>query len=258
MYWNQKMKQLIPNQLFELLLAMKYSRQKLPNRTVFEEFTKNKKGIEIGGPSAVFKTILPIYRSVHDLDGVNFSHDTVWEGTIRRGRSYNYIGNRKGLQLVAEATDLGEIETNTYDFLLSSNCLEHVANPIKALLEWKRIVKTGGALILVLPNKSSNFDHRRPCTTFEHIRGDYENEIDERDLTHLHEILTLHDLSMDAQAGDSRNFEKRSLDNFKNRTLHHHVFDMKLMMKVLGHLQLDVVATWETKSDYFALAVKAE
>jgi SAM-dependent methyltransferase len=182
--FRQKIKEIIPKPLVELLLWIKYAGRRLPNRSIFEDFTKQKNGVEIGGPSIVFKTALPIYQRVKNIDGVNFSHDTIWEGVIRRGRNYNYIRNRKGLQLIAEATDLRQIESDTYDFLLSSNCLEHVANPIRALLEWRRVVKPGGALILVLPNKASNFDHKRPVTKFEHILDDFTKEVDEYDLTH--------------------------------------------------------------------------
>jgi SAM-dependent methyltransferase len=251
-----RLKANIPNPLYELLLFLKHAGRRLPNRRIFEEFTKDKCGVEIGGPSLVFRTKLPIYQIVKDLDGVNFSGATVWEGAIQEGKSYNYIGTKNGFQLLAEATNLSQIGTNTYDFLLSSNCLEHVANPIKALFEWKRVVKFGGAVILVLPNSAANFDHRRAVTSFDHIVDDFNNNTGEDDLTHLEEILALHDLSMDPPAGNIESFRKRSLDNFINRTLHHHVFDMTLIQQLLAYVKLDIVETSETRSDFFAMAVK--
>jgi len=54
---------------------------------------------------------------------------------------------------------------------------------------------------------------------------DRERRTDERDLTHLPEILELHDLGLDPAAGTKHNFHQRSLRNFENRSLHHHVFD---------------------------------
>ena len=54
---------------------------------------------------------------------------------------------------------------------------------------------------------------------------DYELGRDEKDLTHLEEILELHDLSRDPGAGSRDQFRQRSLQNFENRCLHHHVFD---------------------------------
>jgi SAM-dependent methyltransferase len=190
------------------------------------------------------------------LDGVNFSTDTIWEGSIKEGYNFNYYHKQFGHQFIAEATDLSEIPTGRYDFLLSSNCLEHIANPIKALTEWKRVIKAGGDLILVLPKKESNFDHRRPVTKFEHLVDDFTRHIGEDDLTHLDEILALHDLRRDPPAGDLENFRERSLKNFQNRALHHHVFDVQLIEETLAYLGFEVLDITTTRTDFFALARK--
>src|SRR6202453_2927710 len=239
--------------LFDIL---KYARWRLLLRQKYQPVVENKYGIEVGGPSALFKTVMPIYQFVGGLDGVNFSTDTVWEGRIKAGENFNYGDNKSGRQFISEATDLSEIATARYDFLLSSNCLEHVANPIKALTEWRRVIKDDGALILVLPNKQSNFDHRRPFTKFEHLLEDFSGDVGEDDLTHVDEILTLHDLSMDAPAGDLEHFRERSLKNFQNRTLHHHVFDVQLIEQMLDHVRFEIVDMTTTKTDFFALATK--
>jgi hypothetical protein len=54
---------------------------------------------------------------------------------------------------------------------------------------------------------------------------DFEQNVGEDDLTHLQEILEKHDLKRDPLAGSWENFKQRSLDNFSNRCLHHHVFN---------------------------------
>lgn len=43
-------------------------------------------------------------------------------------------------------------ERNTFDYLYSSHCLEHVHNPIVTLQEWYRIVKPGGFIVVVVPH----------------------------------------------------------------------------------------------------------
>lgn len=145
----------------------------------------------------------------------------------------------------------------SYDFLLSSNCLEHVANPLKALFEWHRVLRPGGYLILVLPRKDGTFDHRRSVTTFEHIFSDFKKGVGEDDMTHLEEILQLHDLSLDPPAGTLEQFRARSLKNGENRTLHHHVFDLSvvdLMLKFTGfHLEVSCA----DRVNYFALALRS-
>ncbi|MFV8315922.1 class I SAM-dependent methyltransferase [Mycobacterium sp. 23] len=249
-------KEFAPKSASDLLLILKYQRWRLPFRREYQAAVEGKYGIEIGGPSGVFSTVLPLYEFVGGLDGVNFATDTVWEGRIQEGDNYNYFGNRTGHQYISDATDLSQITSTRYDFLLSSNCLEHVANPVKALLEWKRVIKPGGGFVLVLPNKTSNFDHRRPVTKFDHLLDDYDQGIGEDDLTHLEEILALHDLKMDPPAGDLEQFRQRSLQNLQNRTLHHHVFDADLIEKLLTRLDFDVRDVTTTRTDFFALAVK--
>jgi hypothetical protein len=69
----------------------------------------------------------------------------------------------------------------------------------------------------------------------------------EDDLTHLEEILTLHDLDLDPPAGDIEAFEKRSQANFQNRCLHHHVFDLALMRELFDHFGLETVLSTTAK-----------
>lgn len=231
-------------------------RARLASQDDYVAAVENQHGIEIGGPSSCFKTVLPVYRYVASLDGANFGTQTLWEGSIANGEPYRYRRRRPGKRIIADATDLSEIPSNTYDFLLSSNCLEHIANPLKAMAEWVRIVKPGGPLILVLPRKESNFDHRRPTTTIEHLRDDYANDVGEDDLTHLDEILALHDLKMDPPAGNLAQFRERSLRNLDNRALHHHVFDAALIAELLAEMSLRTLDISNTRTDYYALARK--
>ncbi len=246
----------LPKPLFEALKSLSYFGRRLPGYETYQSLLRAKKGIEVGGPSDLFKTTLPIYHVVGALDAVNFSDRTVWEGSIRPGRTFRYGRGRTGEQFVCDATDLSPLGSGAYDFVLSSNCLEHIANPIKALTDWRRIIKDDGLLLLVVPNQESNFDHGRPVTKFEHLLDDFRNQTTEHDLTHLDEILALHDLSMDPAAGTFEQFRQRSLQNFDNRTLHHHVFDLALVEQLLRYLAFDLVTTCATKTDFFALAAK--
>jgi SAM-dependent methyltransferase len=236
--------------------TIEHARWHLPIRQRYQSLVDDKCGVEIGGPSMLFKTVLPLYQRVRGLDGVNFSADTIWEGRIQADRGYHYYRNKRGRQFIADAADLPELATGRYDFLLSSNCLEHIANPLKALLEWKRVVKPGGALILVVPNKENNFDHRRPVTRFEHLLDDFTRGVGEDDTTHLDEILALHDLRRDWPAGGRRQFRKRSLKNFQNRTLHHHVFDVGVLEEMLEWVGFRIVDVTTARTDFFALAMK--
>jgi SAM-dependent methyltransferase len=202
-------------------------------------------GLEIGGPSPVFRAsgILPIYSRIANLDNCNFSSETQWEGKITAGKSFQYHPRRAvGNQYVCEASNLESIETGSYDFLLSSHVIEHLANPLRGLHEWLRVLKASGYLILILPHYAGTFDHQRPVTRMDHLIDDFGRGIKEDDLTHLAEILQLHDLAMDPGAGSFEDFEARSRWNFENRCLHHHVFDNSLTIQLMSYMNLQILS----------------
>lgn len=238
-------------------IVYKIFRIKIPGLKNWQQFVENKTGLEIGGPSALFNPAgyIPLYQVIDGLDGVNFSTSTVWEGQLTEGNNFRYF-NRTGYQYIAEGSHLPNIPGSSYDFILSCNNLEHIANPIGALLEWKRIIKTGGVILLILPNKVSNFDHRRAFTRFDHLLADFKNNTGEDDLTHLPEILQLHDLRRDPQARPPSFFKERCQNNFSNRCLHHHVFDEGLIRKTMDHCQLQVKLFHVTPDCYYVLALK--
>ena len=212
----------------------------------FHHLFEHKNGLEIGGPSGIFKSgdYLPLYELASKVDGCNFSTNTVWEGIIKEGNSYRYQdGKPNGHQFICEGNNLEAIQSGSYDFVLSSHSLEHFANPLKAVQEWLRILKPGGIMLLVLPDKRFTFDNKRPVTKFEHIKQDFENDMQETDLTHLEEILNLHDYSLSPEIKDREFYRQRSLKNFENRCLHHHVFDEALLREMFNYFKMEFLYT---------------
>jgi SAM-dependent methyltransferase len=210
------------------------------NRKSYLPYIANKRGLEIGGPSDVFrrKQPLDIYKNVGGLDNCDFSRSTVW---AQQQENYTFDPEKKpGNSIFCEGSELVTVKDSTYDFVLSSHNLEHLANPVKALKEWKRVIRPSGALILVLPYYKRTFDHRRVPTGVDHMLQDFERNVGEDDLTHLPEILEKHDLSMDPGVSSAEQFYKRSLDNLSNRCLHHHVFDEKNSRELLQRTGFDV------------------
>jgi len=205
-----------------------------------------KRGLEIGGPSPdVFGTggVFPLYSRIASLDNVNFSPNTRWESSIQEGNTFIFDPSRPpGRQYILEATALAGIPDAAYDFVLSSHTLEHTANPILALREWLRVLTNDGVVILILPHKDGTFDWKRPTTTLDHMKDDFDRGVDERDLTHLPEIFELHDLSWDLHAGDLANFKARSLKNFENRCLHHHTFTTLSAVTLLDHVGVRIIS----------------
>ena len=102
---QEVIKKITPSSIAELWYFFKYRKQKFSNVHIYQNIFRDKQGIEIGGPSKIFKTVLPIYKVIPNLDGANFSNTTMWEGSIDEGNSFNYYRNKTGKQFIAEATE---------------------------------------------------------------------------------------------------------------------------------------------------------
>ncbi|WP_439107105.1 methyltransferase domain-containing protein [Congregibacter sp.] len=205
---------------------------------------KGHNSLEVGGPSSVFdrRGILPVYQSLKSVDNANFASETVWQKEIDPALRYRPDrNNQTGSVYLCDAVDMSVIGDAKYDVVLSSHVLEHLANPIKALNEWGRVLRDGGLLVLLTPRKEATFDHRRLTTSLEHLLRDYKQDVSEADLTHLDEILELHDIEMDAGVASFEEFERRSQDNVEHRCLHHHVFDLPLLAALFEHLNWEVL-----------------
>jgi SAM-dependent methyltransferase len=197
----------------------------VPGLRPYLPLVHGRSGIEIGGPSGLFQpgSPLPLYHRLGSLDNCNFSAATVWGD---HPADFVFCARKPpGRNIICDGSALTPVAGSSYDFVLSCHNLEHFANPVKALREWKRVLRPGGLLVLVLPFHQRTFDRHRPPTPVAHMLEDFQRDTAEDDLTHLPEILEKHDLSLDPGAGTAEQFRQRSLDNFHNRCLHHHVFD---------------------------------
>src|SRR5262245_30759423 len=84
-------------------------------------------GIDIGGapdPLGQYVEQFPLMKSVHTWD-------------IREG----------------DAQYMAGVADNTYDFVHSSHCLEHLNDPAMGLANWFRILKPSGHLVVIVPDE---------------------------------------------------------------------------------------------------------
>ncbi|HUN78412.1 MAG TPA: methyltransferase domain-containing protein [Solirubrobacteraceae bacterium] len=191
--------------------------------------------LELGGPSEVFAkdSLIPIYPHLTALDLLDFSDQTLWSD-----HAQPMMPLRR--RLIGEAGTLAEVPDEAYDLVLSSHVLEHLANPIGALGEWRRVIRRGGHLLIVAPHRDGTFDHRRPITPLAHLLNDAARGTSEDDMTHLPEILEFHDLDRDPGAPERAAFEQRCRENPDVRAMHHHVFDSRTLVEVCRAADLDV------------------
>jgi SAM-dependent methyltransferase len=197
---------------------------------------RGRRCLEIGGPSPLFARNgpLPLYPLAETIDNCTFAQTTLWQADVREGRTFSYDAERRpGRQFIAEATDLTGIADGTYAVVLASHVIEHVANPLRALSEWARVLQEDGTLVLVVPHRETTFDHSRPLTTIDHLIEDFERDVDEDDPTHVAEFVALLDLDRDPERRTREELATLAADVLATRFVHHHVFDTRLVVAML-------------------------
>lgn len=127
-----------------------------------------------------------------------------------------------------------------FDFVCSSHVFEHIANPIKALYEWKRVIKEGGIIYCGVPDKRFTFDHRRQRTTLSHLIDDYQMDVDQSDTTHILDLIDNWDGRLDSCWGNRRQL----LEHIRANPLsgiHHHVWIKEDVVELFKYVHLEIV-----------------
>mgnify|MGYP006889564180 CR=1 FL=1 len=91
---------------YRLFFYLKSTRRKVKNSNNIYKLFMNKNILEVGGPSRFFKKNIPIYQLARNIDGVNFSNQTFWEGDLKNNSKYHYFKNKHGKQFLSEASEL--------------------------------------------------------------------------------------------------------------------------------------------------------
>jgi len=211
----------------------------------YESFFKGKQGLEIGGPSYLWRKAIPIYRWAKSIDNYDFSEDAVRHSKGRGRNKFCYFLHKRGDQYAGQA-DFDLFPPKTYDFVILRDVLEHTANPLKMLSNIHRITKDGGALLVVTPNKLGTFDYTRKCTSFRHILDDFLNETQEDDESHFQELKDLtHDHCFPVY---TNRYELHDVidQNKCHRNAHHHVFSLEVLSRCCSEAGYRTVLATET------------
>jgi len=128
---------------------------------VAAQFLSGGCGIEVGASSRPFPVppgIQVIYGDIHEAPTSDKnSPASAHPAKIRRIDAQTFTG----------------IPSNKFDFVISAHVIEHLRDPIGAIVHAVRIIKPGGVYILVVPDLRRTFDQRRTGTSIEHLLADF-------------------------------------------------------------------------------------
>jgi SAM-dependent methyltransferase len=118
---------------------------------------------------------------------------------------------------------LKPFKDNSLDFVIAGHLIEHMPDPIFFVNELWRVLRPGGILFLICPDKNcGGYDFKRPVTSLAHLIDDHRRGIREVEDHHLDEFLRLCE-NMEIPADPAA--RQALFDRFKDRSIHIHVWD---------------------------------
>ena len=103
--------------------------------------------------------------------------------------------------LAGDARDLYWFRDNVLDYVYSSHLLEDFEDPLPVLMEWCRVLKEGGKLVLLLPDEQAyrehcrntgqvyNVHHKNPTLSLESFLALVEGELDGLACIHFQDLV---------------------------------------------------------------------
>ena len=184
---------------------------------------------------------------------------------VKGGRDYVWpelIGHPKGPQsdfnIDLDTNGLTGIESESFDAVIASHLIEHLANPIAALCEFDRVLRVGGQLVLIVPNRTRTFDAPRPGTTMAHLFDEFHRVVTRVDDDHIREFCEaiysqapIHPPQVREWHNPAR-LDKELFDLHRLRSIHAHCWTPEEFAVLIAGILAAGLVGWSLKSLYFA------
>jgi hypothetical protein len=132
---------------------------------------------------------------------------------------------------------LNPVASESEDFIVCSHVLEHLANPLRAILDFHRVLRPGGLLLILLPDRRRTFDKDRPPTQLEHVVADFEGDVVEIDDDHIVEFLA--NIELDAKTRNAIKTDPQTREEVfqvhRDRSIHVHCWTLEEFVRVVQY-----------------------
>jgi SAM-dependent methyltransferase len=227
-------------------LAKKYQPQATPEKVresaLAHQYLDGLNGIEIGAST----------ENWFGLNNTDGAYATVDFEAVQGGKWQNSQFDPVKVNVVANGDDL-PFKDATLDYVLSSHVIEHFFDPIKALKEWTRVIRTGGYIFIIVPHKERTFDCNRTTSSLDELINRHTGVLKIHDYAHMPAETT-------TSPGYGPETKQELLDNphilipdegipsgglrFEQDDHHHWtVWTMDNFMGLCRHLDLNVIET---------------
>ncbi|MBL8546117.1 MAG: class I SAM-dependent methyltransferase [Hyphomonadaceae bacterium] len=129
-------------------------------------------GLEVG--PGISPSVLP--ADDVDVSYVESCPLEEWSAKYTKGRTDVTVPSELASRyVVGSAVSLDEFPEGQLDFVFSNHVFEHLANPLRVLRNWLRVLKPGGVIAGVTPDPRYTFDCRQPVTTLSEALAEAES-----------------------------------------------------------------------------------
>lgn len=179
----------------------------------------------------------PLHRPMITHDGMRVTYVDQFPVEILR-EHYPELKDQEIIapDIICNAELLNGVDTESYDFVIAAHVIEHMRNPISAISNWLRVIRSGGQLYLVIPDKRKIFDKMRLRTSLAHLINDYQNPLKSRDEEHYIDYA----LHVDHKADGNEALEWARHLEIINYSIHYHVFLPKDINELLKWYSVNV------------------
>lgn len=145
-----------------------------------------------------------------------------------------YAGENTSASNLCDAHEMNHVSDNQFDYAMTSHVIEHSPSPIRLILELVRVVRVGGYLYNIIPDKNKIYDKCRRTTELSHIIKDYENNTFIEDKSHHEEYFCM----LEDSEGMKEFHAKHPVDY---PYIHYHTFDPASASELFRYLKLELV-----------------
>jgi hypothetical protein len=161
------------------------------------------------------------------------------------------------LNLNVDVDRLGPIEDASFDAVIASHVIEHLANPLRALQEFHRVLRPGGRLVLIVPDRTCTFDRVRQPTTLGHLLDEHARNVAEVSEAHIREFCQAIYSQPPIHPPEVREWHNpTTLDSdglalLRRRSIHVHCWaPEEFAVLIAGAISRDLM-TWQIADSYF-------
>jgi SAM-dependent methyltransferase len=190
---------------------------------------------------------------------------------IEGGRDANFpelIGEPHGpdahVELDLDRDGLRAFPDGSFDGVVASHLIEHLANPVAALVEFWRVLRSGGRLVLIVPDRDHTFDAGRAPTPLAHVLDEHRRGVTEVDDAHIREFCAalyagpvIHPPEV-RDWHDPERLDDERLELHRRRSIHVHCWSPEEFATLLVGIVASGLGAWTLSDLYLRDDVDAE